>query len=413
MYPNQDLKGSRCVMATIQQIAKAAGVSPATVSCVLRNKPPFSEKTKEKVLAAVKALEEQEQVQVPQQSVTIRDVANLAGVSISTVSNVLNGYPVGEESRARVPKAVAQLHYEPNIMGRSLRRERNNRIIAAVSNPHWSALQGIYGAADELGYEVILMHSGINRKEDFARQLEGGMAQGILFFDFFDESVVSQLSERGYVVQCGGCTDVKSVSAVRYDYEAAGYELTSELIRLGRKRIWSITGTSRRGEPISFLEQYHAGYLRAMAEHGLPVPQGNMQDWGDDVYLVSEYLAKDQYVSNMLRLPPAERPDAIIAPTGDGAALLIQALRRYHLQVPEDVAVAAALSSDNLHSTYPYVTAMQQDWNTLAYESVRLLCKLIQSREQTPERITLHHDIVLRGSTHVELYPFLERPLEL
>ena len=397
-------------VATIQQIARAAGVSPATVSCVLRNKPPFSEKTKQKVLAAVAALEAREQAQ--ESAVTIRDVANLAGVSISTVSNVLNGYPVGEESRAKVLKAVDALHFEPNSLARGLRREQNNRIIAAVSNPHWTALQGIYGAADELGYEVILMHAGIHRKEDFVRQLESGAAKGILFFDFFDEAVVSQLAERFFVVQCGGCTDSSAASAVRYDYESAGYQLTSELIRQGRSRIWGVTGSSRRGEPISFMAQFLSGYSRSMAEAGLPAPCGTLQDWGDEIFLINDYGSKELYVSEMLKLPPEKQPDAIIAPTGDGAALLIQALRRFGLQVPEDISVAAFFSSNSNHSTYPYISCMDQDWNTLGYESMMLLSRMIRSGDRRPQLQLLNYRISLCGSTHKELYPFLERKLD-
>ncbi|MBO6055031.1 MAG: substrate-binding domain-containing protein [Oscillospiraceae bacterium] len=226
------------------------------------------------------------------------------------------------------------------------------------------------------------------------------------------EAVVSQLAERYFVVQCGGCTDSSAAGAVRYDYEAAGFALTNELIHLGRRRIWGVTGCSRRGEPVSFMEQFLSGYSRAMADAGLPAPRGPMQDWGDEIFLINDYGSKDQYAAELLKLPPEKQPDAIIAPTGEGAALLIQAFRRYGLSVPEDISVAAFFSSNNNRSTYPYISCMDQDWNTLGYESMMLLSRMIRSGDRHPQLHLLDYRISLCGSTHRELYPFLERKLE-
>ena len=202
-------------MPTIQEISKLAGVSASTVSRVLREIQPFSEQTREMVLKAQQQLLQEELPDCVAPRATIRDVAALAGVSISTVSNVLNNYSVTDAVRQRVQEAVRELNYEPNIAGRSLRKGREMRIIAAVSNPHWRALQGIYTVAEELECDVLLMHSGINTKDSFVQRLDGGLAQGILFFDFFDAGVVEEFGSKYHVVQCGGCTNVPDVETVR------------------------------------------------------------------------------------------------------------------------------------------------------------------------------------------------------
>ena len=397
-------------MATIQDIAKHAGVSPSTVSRILRGKPPFSEDTRQRVLEAAAAVKYRDQTDAPA-APTIRDVAARAGVSISTVSNVLNNYPVGEENRQKVLLAVQELHYEPNIMGRGLRKEREYRVIAAVSNPHYRALQGIYTAAEELGCDVVLMHSGINRKEDFSRRLDNGLASGILFFDFFDEAVVSEFGERYNVVQCGGCTDAPNVHSVSNDYESAGYQLTKILLELGRRRVFMITGQSARGEPVSFLKKYELGFRRAMSEAGLPIGPQTVQSWGRDIFLSFDYQRQERFVERLLEGNRAQWPDAIIAPTGQGASLLVQALRNHGLRVPEDVAVAAFLSAENHRETVPYVTAMQQDWYAAGYEALKLLAEVIKSGKREPKRIVMPYTILLCGSTHRELYPFEERAL--
>lgn len=395
-------------MATIQEIAKAAGVASSTVSRVLRGKPPFSEKTRLLVEETARRLAAQE-TQPSGQPVTIRDVAALAGVSISTVSNVLNEYPVGEESRRRVQDAVAALHYEPNIMGRSLRKERNRRIIAAVSNPTWHALQGIYSAAGELGIDVLLMHSGINRQEDFVHRLEGGLAQGILFFDFFDERVVADLGRRFHVVQCGSCTAAPEVSAVSYDYTAVGRELTQLLLDSGRRRIAMITGRSLRDEPVSFMNRFEAGYRAAMEQAGQCSPA--IYSWGTRIFYSFDYQFLEQFVCRCMQ-EPGGLPEAFLAPTGEGAAVLVQVLRNHELRVPEDVAVAAFLSTDNSKATVPYITSMQQDWYTLGYDSVKLLAEMIDSGAHEARKVTVPHTILMRGSTHAALAPFGERELE-
>ncbi len=397
-------------LATIQEIAKLAGVSPSTVSRVLRGKQPYSEETKQRIYEAVQALGEESADQRP--APTIRDVAALAGVSVSTVSNVLNHYPVGEENRRKVQRAVAQLGYEPNIMGRGLRKGRDRRIIAAVSNPHWRALQGIYTAAEELNCDVVLMHSGINRKEDFARRLDNGLAQGILFFDFFDEAVVEEFGRKYHVVQCGGCTDAKNVSSVSSDYVAAGRQLTQVMIAAGRKKICMITGMSMRSEPVSFMEQYREGYLQAMAAAGLPLMKQAILDWGNEIFLSFDFQRQQQFVEKLFSAPKEEWPDALIAPTGQGAGLLIRALLNVGLRVPEDIAVAAFLSADNYKESMPYVTTMQQDWYTTGYMAVKLLSEVIDSGRREPQRVVMPHTITICGSTHAELYPFGERELK-
>lgn len=392
-------------MATIQEISKLAGVSPATVSRVLRNIQPFSEQAYEKVMEAQRMLQADEATSQLEQRATIRDVAALAGVSISTVSNVLNNYPVTEAICIRVKAAVEELKYEPNIAGRSLRKGRDFRIIAAVSNPHWRALQGIYTAADELECDVLLMHSGINTYDSYIQRLEGGLAQGILFFDFFDAPVVEEFGQRYHVVQCGGCTNVENVSSVSSDYFLSAKELTHELIRQGRKKICAITGRSNSGFPVSFLDDFISGYRQAQTEENLTV---HVEDWNNTLFLTYDYMRQKAFVDKIFSVPKEEWPDAFITPTGELAALLIQAIREKGLQVPNDIAVAAFLSSGNYKETYPYITSMHQDWYTIGYESVKLLFEHIRTGCRETERVIMPHTIVYCGSTHPELFPFGE-----
>ena len=79
--------------------------------------------------------------------------------------------------------------------------------------------------------------------------------------------------------------------------------------------------------------------------------------------------------------------------------------------MPEDVAVAAFLSTDNSKATVPYITSMQQDWYTLGYDSVKLLAEMIDSGAHEARKVTVPHTILMRGSTHAALAPFGEREL--
>lgn len=139
--------------------------------------------------------------------VTIQDVAKMAGVSVATVSRVLNNSPlVTERTRENVMKAVEVLDYRPNLLGRNLRRTETKMILVllpSISNPFYSrVVKGIEAIARENGYNIMLCNTDSKREREliYIQMLQNRLADGIIFMA--PELDNRELSEIGKEISC-------------------------------------------------------------------------------------------------------------------------------------------------------------------------------------------------------------------
>lgn len=214
-------------------------------------------------------------------SITIKDVARAAGVSIATVSYVINNgpRPVSSTTRQRVLEAMQQLNFEPNISARRLRRQHNNVMglaVAGLSGQPGIAdlyfldiLRGISVAADRVGYDLMVFsnHHKLQTEEFFrslARQhiVDGLIASG----GAVNPSGLELLPEAGLpVVAVGRLQAIHNLCRIEFDYQRDAHLLTQALIQRGHRRIaillnsQAFPGDQRRLE----------GYRRALIEAGL------------------------------------------------------------------------------------------------------------------------------------------------
>ena len=210
-------------------------------------------------------------------AVTIRDVAKLAGVSLATVSNVVNGTrPVAAETRARVQRAVEALGYAPHAAARSMRGGTSGLIgliVADITNPFFTSLvQSIERAASSYGHAVLLCNSDedVEREQQHLQLLHTQRVDGIVLA----KSPGRLAKETARLLEAARIPIVKLIraradiggDAVLLDDRHAAYEAVSHLVRLGYRRIGMISG---KGD-VSTTRRRVLGYKDALEEAGLP-----------------------------------------------------------------------------------------------------------------------------------------------
>ena len=343
-------------------------------------------------------------------SVTIYDVAARAGVSIKTVSRVMNKEPnVRPAMRDRVLQAANELGYSPNLSARSLAGSRSFVIAvfvdAALTIDHWRSERGAdylsriqLGATlecREAGYHLLIElidHEGPQVRQEVAALLAALKPDGVILTPpSSDNAVVLELLDKAGTpyVRVGPERAEGLGPRVHMDDVAAAREMTEHLIQLGHKRIGFIVGEPRYGASQARRE----GYLEAMKAHGLSVAPSWVRQ-GDFTFQSGLDEAKA-----LLALP--DRPTAIFASNDDMALGCIAALAESGLMTPGDVSVAGFDDSPSSRFSRPQLTTVRQPVAEMSSVAARLLIAQARNSEpaERPEDILLPFELIHRAST--------------
>jgi LacI family transcriptional regulator len=338
----------------------------------------------------------------------IKDVARLAGVSISTASRVVRGEGyTSPEVRVKVEKAAAELHYVPNALARSM-RGRPTRMISFwvydIVNPFFANLAaGVEDAAHEQDFTVIICSShpwkGQGRELGYMQRLLQSRVDGIVLQHVFSapEHYYDMLQRQHIPVarvltpQHGYPCDL-----VRCDTQEASRDLTRHLISLGRRRIAALGPRL----PSYLGNERMAGYAAALAEAGLPL--------ADDLVLLEGWRTRDGY--NMAhKLLARDKPDAIFAFGPRIAAGVACALRERRLRVPDDIALVCVDDFGMGSELDPFMTIVRQPEREMGRQVAQLLIqRILGLYTGEPREIVLPAQVVIRRSCGAQL----ESPLE-
>ena len=207
-------------------------------------------------------------------SVTIKDVAKAANVSVATVSRVLNKKTnVSDEAVEAVNNAVKALGYSPNFLGRDLRKSETRRILAIIASTEQSfyseVLRGMEEAASAKGYDVLIATTRDDPNHEmhllgmlFSHSVDGAVLLG----PKLDAATISELAEHNNIAMCLERLDDCNVLTVTIDNVKAGRDAVEYLINKGKKRIGMITTMQRSQSSID----REKGYRQALEEHGIP-----------------------------------------------------------------------------------------------------------------------------------------------
>ena len=343
-------------------------------------------------------------------SVTIYDVAARAGVSIKTVSRVMNKEPnVRPAMRDRVLQAAGELGYSPNLSARSLAGSRSFVIAvfvdAALTIDHWRSERGAdylsriqLGATlecREAGYHLLIElidHEGPQVRQEVAALLAALKPDGVILTPpSSDNPVVLELLDKAGTpyVRLGPERAEGLGPRVHMDDVAAAREMTEHLSGLGHKRIGFIVGEPRYGASQARRE----GYLAAMKAHGLPVSEGLVRQ-GDFTFQSGMVEAKA-----LLALP--DRPTAIFASNDDMALGCVAAIAEAGLMTPGDVSVAGFDDSPSSRFSRPQLTTVRQPVAEMSSVAAKLLIARAKTNEtaERPEDILLPFELIHRAST--------------
>lgn len=267
-------------------------------------------------------------------AVTMRDVARQAGVSVATVSRVLNeSGPVGERTRQRILKTAGDLRYVPNGTARSLTTSTTETVGVLLPNLYGDfyseVIRGVEGAVRARRYHTLLssVHDGPAELVVALRTLVGRVDGLIVMSPGIGADVLEDNLPAGLPVVLLGST-APGHSAVTIDNEAGAATMVHHLARLGHRRIAHITGDVHNTDAQARL----AGYYQAVADLGL--------DAAPSLVVDGDFTESSGHAAALALLALPERPAAVFAANDSMAIGALRAFREAGLDVPGDIALA-------------------------------------------------------------------------
>ena len=327
---------------------------------------------------------------------SLKDVADAAGVSVTTVSRMLNGsLQLPPETKLRIDKAIQDLKYEPNPHARRLSRGRSDTIglvVPDIANPFFATLVAtIEEEADKRGLALSL-HATLNRpgrEIAYLRSLGRNHVDGLVFVTNHpdDGELAALINQTGKVVVVDEDVPNAMVPKLFCDNEQGGYLAGRHLAEFGHARVLYIGGPQ---EMISTRRRYK-GLERAMIEHGAGI-DGLIRYEGD-------YTVEFGRAAGRRFLDEGKPATAIFASSDEIAIGLIEVLRGQGVSIPGEVSIVGFDDVGPLHLFAPPLTAIRQPVRAIGERALSLLLETDwQQREDFTSEELLPIEIVVRNS---------------
>lgn len=337
--------------------------------------------------------------------VSIREVAARAGVSLGTVSKVLNnssGAQIATGTKERVRIAALELGYYPSAVARALVRQQTDTL--GVIFPQFNLESPIRGGFFSYVFNEIL-ESAHRHEQDMTilsgrswknaqvslPQFRDGRCDGYVVFFQFDGSdlIESFLDSQVPFVLVNDYRDDARLSCVDVDNHESAFAATRYLLSLGHRHIAHLPGNI----PHAPVEGRLQGYKDALENAGIPFDP-RLAPAGDYYF---ESVA--ERVTNLMQLPETERPTAIFCGADGIASSALRTLARLGLRVPEDVSVIGHDDLPEASQEYPSLTTMRQPFSRIGEAVVDELLSVINNIENRGSKRFLHAELIVRDST--------------
>lgn len=329
---------------------------------------------------------------------TIDDVAALAGVSMKTVSRVVNNEPnVRPATREKVEAAIRELSYRPNQSARSLAGNRSYLLGLIYGHPsaHYvlDIQEGVLEICRPQRYE-LLVHPAIHRDPNLIEEVTDLILEkrvdGVMLTPPLSDNmaVISLLKKMNIPFVRVAPTENKSASPyVETNDEEASYDMTCQLIAQGHSRIGFICGhPDHRAMSLRY-----EGYKAALIENELPLMPALVAQ-GDNSFESGETCAQQ-----LLAL--ADRPTAIFAANDDMAAGVMMVAHQMNIKIPGHLSVAGFDDTPVAHQIWPSLTTIRQPIRQMAKKATDLLLKQLRGKDIQLPASMLNSSIILREST--------------
>ena len=328
---------------------------------------------------------------------SIKDVAREAGVSIATVSRVLNDIDVvNEDTKKKVVDAIKKLGYRPNIIARSLKTQRTKTIgilVPDISNQFYPEIvRGAEDVSNIYDYNIILCNSDldIKKEKEYLRVLKEKMVDGVLYMssslspEIMD--IINELDLKTILVET---SDKEGrLPSVTIDNVKASSDSTGFLISKGLKHI-AFIGTER--DSLNAWNDRYVGYENAMKKAGMEI--------NPNLIHLSSIKMKSGYEAVLKFIKSGDRFDGIVCASDEIAMGAINALRDNSIEVPKDVSVVGF--NDNFAASifYPKITTISQPTYDMGSVAMRMLIKILTKKPLEESQFVLEHELIERDST--------------
>ena len=327
-------------------------------------------------------------------NVTIKDVAKAAGVSVATVSRVLNNSAtVSETATKQVNSAISELGYSPNFLGRNLRKCETNVILAIIPSTEHTfyndIIRGMQSAAAEHGYDILLSTSNSTYSIEmrllnmlFNRTVDAAVLLGTQL----DAETLKNLNEKYYIALCCERVEGTDVMTVSVDDEEGAYAAVSKLISCGHKKIGII---STSGKALSSADR-EKGYRRALADNGITVREEYIfrgtYDYIDGSRAMRQFMALPEPPTAVFCISDLLAVGAVKQALGDGLA------------IGKDISVCG-FDNIQLSGMYtPGITTVEQPCYEIGRTVIEKLLENIEHSEKRGGHIKLPYKLVARES---------------
>lgn len=329
-------------------------------------------------------------------SITLREVARAADVSIGTASRVINNKEsVRPAIRERVEQAIESLGYRPNAVAQSMRRRSTHMvgcIIREINIPSLAAfVRAAHDVLDRAGFSLLISNSEgrHDRERELLNRLDSQRTDGIMFGPYtpIDETFDAFLRNLDTTIVLVDRDQPEWADAVMADHAAGVFAATRRLLELGHRRIVLLTGEAG----IYPARERLRGYRRAFAEAGLPVDEGLVRATG--------FLAAEGFRHTSSLLAGANLPTAVIAGGIDMLPGVLRAIRVRGLRIPDDISVVGAGDSELAELHTPPISVTRWEQAEIGRTAAHLLLRRMgESRDAPPEHVLLPTEFVQRDS---------------
>ncbi|WP_084242681.1 LacI family DNA-binding transcriptional regulator [Planomicrobium okeanokoites] len=324
----------------------------------------------------------------------IQQVAKHAGVSVATVSRVLNGQnTVSGKTKLKVEEAIKELNYEPSMLGRNLRNSESRIVlilIPTISNPFYlEIIKGIENIAISHNYNILLCETDSDPEKEniYFDLVRKKMADGIISMDpAVNVETLKELAEKYAIIQCSEYGGGIGIPYVTIDNEEASYRAVKHLLQMGHKKI-ALMNTD---EKFLYARERKMGYQRALEEQGIKMNENYIfytKDLG--------FENGQQAMKKILNIK--DRPTAVFAVSDLLAIGALKEINSSGMNVPDDMAVVGFDKIDFSNMTNPTLTTVAQPMYKMGTTAAKMLIEKIRGNKV--DSVVLDFELVIREST--------------
>ncbi|OCA82241.1 DNA-binding protein [Bacillus sp. FJAT-27225] len=327
--------------------------------------------------------------------ITIKEIAERANVSRTTVSRVLNnsGY-ISEEAKKRVLKVIEETGYIPNEYAKSLRTKRTKVIGVVLPKISTETSSRLVRGLDEIlareGYQILLTNTNLDPKKEieYLKLLKSRNVDGIILSATnINEVLINEIHQLNIPFVTVG-QHISGLANVLFDDYKASRDMIDYFVGKGYTRI-AFIGVDEKDRSVGYLRK--AGYMDAMKEHGLSVEENWIQKGKFDVH--SGYESMKTIVEKT-----KHKPSAVLAVTDRLAIGALQYIKEIGFTVPTDIAVAGMGGSELSRFITPPLTTIDFSTEDAGREAARLLLKQINGEKNENVLKIINHRLIERSS---------------